>query len=204
MLADVLHYQPAPSAEVWRYMASLAGDLAEAKQPRFIACFAPTAAPPRADGFDPDAAWLLAAANSCPALRPPRGPEQRRLDTALAEVCAAIEGSELRERCVALRVACDPFVLSGWRTWQICVIVAELLLHAARNSQNVRSIAVEFAVADEARCVVVDDGLASRSAARSRGIVEVDGLVAAMGGRVERCSDETGSAVMVRVPRAAL
>jgi hypothetical protein len=84
------------------------------------------------------------------------------------------------------------------------VIVAELLLHTARNSRNARSIAVEFAVADEATCAVVDDGVATHSAAWSRGIVEVDGLVAAMGGRVDRHSDETGSAVMVRVPRAAL
>ncbi|MDB5483131.1 MAG: sensor histidine kinase [Caulobacteraceae bacterium] len=184
-------------------MASLAGELMEANQRWFIGCIAPTTIPPRADGFDTDAAWLLAA-HACPALHPPRGPEQRRLDTALAEVCAAIESSELRERGIALRVACDPFVLGGWRTWQICVIVAELLLHAARNSRNVRSIAVEFGVADEARCVVVDDGVATRSAAWTRGIVEVDGLVAAMGGRVDCLSDETGSAVMVRVPRAAL
>jgi hypothetical protein len=204
MLTDILRHQPTPSAEVWRYMASLAGEFVDAEQRRFIGRLPLTNAPPRADGFDPDAAWLLAAARACPALRPPRGPEQRRLDTALAEVCAVIEESELRERSVALRIACDPFELSGWRTWQICVIVAELLLHAARNSQNVRSIAVEFAVADEAWCVVVDDGVASHSAARSRGIVEVDGLVSAMGGRVDRHSDETGSAVMVRVPRAAL
>lgn len=204
MLTDVLHHQSAPSAEVWRYVAGLTGELMEAKQRQFIGCLAPTTLPPRADGFDADAAWLLAAAPACPALCPPRGLEQRRLDTALAEVCAAIEKSELRDRSIALRVACDPFVLSGWRAWQICVIVAELLLHAARNSQNVRSIAAEFAVADEARCVVVDDGVAPHNAAGSRGIVDVYGLVAAMGGRVDRCSDETGSAVMVRVPRAAL
>jgi hypothetical protein len=203
MSADVLYYQSPPS-EVWRYMASLAGDLVEPKQRRFIGRVVPTTNPPRADGFDSDAAWLLTASHSCAALRPPRGPEPRRLDTALAEVSAAIEGSELLQRRIALRVACDPIVLSGWRAWQICVIVAELLLHAARNSRNVRSIVVEFAVADEARCIVVDDGVASRSAARSRGIAEVDGLVAAMGGRVDRCCDERGSAVMVRVPAAVL
>jgi hypothetical protein len=204
MFADVLRHQPPPSAEVWRYVASLAGEFGEAKQQRFIGCIAPTTNPSRADGVDVDAAWLLAATHACPALRPPRGPEQRRFDTALAEVCAAIERSELRDRSISLRVACDPLVLSGWCAWQICVIVAELLLHAARNSRDVRAIAVEFAVADEARCVVVDDGVASHSAARSRGVVEVNGLVAAMGGLVERHSDETGSAVMVRVPRAAL
>jgi hypothetical protein len=203
MLAEVLHHQSGPSAEVWRYVASLA-ELMEAKQQWFIGGLAPTNISPRADGLDTDAAWLLAAANACPALRPPRGPEQRRLDTALAEVCVAIERSELREQSIALRLACDPISLSGWRTWQICVVVAELLLHAARNSRNVRSIAVEFAVADEARCVVVDDGDASHSAAGGRGIVEVDGLVAAMGGHVDRRSDETGSAVMVHVPKAAL
>jgi len=200
MLADLLGHQPPPSTEVWRYVAGLAGAFADMKPRRFISP-APTT-PPRADGLDTDAAWLLAAAHACPALRPPRGPERRRLDVALAEVCAAIETSELRERSIALRVACDPIQLSGWRAWQICVIVADLLLHAARNSRNVRSIAVEFAVADDARCVVVDDG--SRRVARSRGIVEIDSLVAAMGGRVDRHFDETGSAVMVRVPRAAL
>jgi hypothetical protein len=203
MLAEVLRHQPPPWAEVWRYLASLA-ELMEAKQQRFIGGLAPSTVPPRADGLDTDAAWLLAAAYTCPALRPPRGPEQRRLDTALAEVCVAIEKSELREQSIALRLACDPVELSGWSNWQMCVIVAELLLHTARNSRNVRSIGVEFAVTDEARCVVVDDGVASHSAARGRGIVEVAGLVAAMGGRVDRRSDETGSAVMVRLPKAAL
>jgi hypothetical protein len=202
MLTDVLRHQPPPSAEVWRYVASLAGGFTDARPRRFIGSFALTTHSPRADGLDTDAAWLLAAAHACPALRPPRGPERRRLDVALAEVCAAIERSELRDRSIALRVACDPVVLSGWRAWQICVIVADLLLHAARNSRNVRSIAVEFAVADDARCVVVDDG--SRRVARSRGIVEIDSLVAAMGGRIDRHFDEKGSAVMVRVPKAAL
>jgi hypothetical protein len=204
MLTDILHRQPPPSAEVWRYVASLAGELTQAQPRRFIGCLAPTTNSPRADGLDTDAAWLLAAAHACPALRPPKGPEPRRLDIALAEVCATIERSELRERSIALRIACDPLVMSGWCAWQICVIVAELLLHAARSRRDVRSIAIEFAVADEARCVVVDDGVASHGAVSSRGIVEVDGLVAAMGGRVDRRSDETGSAVLVRVPRAAL
>jgi hypothetical protein len=201
MLADILHHQTPPSTEVWRYVASLAGGSTARR--RFLS-LAPTTTAPRADGLDTDAAWLLAAAYACPALRPPRAPEQRRLDIALAEVCAAIEQTELRERSIALRIACDPIVLSGWCAWQICVIVAELLLNASRSSLDVRSIAVEFAVADEARCVVVDDGVTSRRAGRSRGIVEVDALVAAMAGRVDRRSDETGSAVLVRVPRAAL
>ena len=204
MLAEILPHQPPRSTGAWRYMARLASTLAQDEPERFFPRPSPPIlTPPRADGLDTDAAWLLAVAHACPALRPPRGAERRRLDTALADVCAALEGSELRDRGIALRVACDPIVLSGWRAWQICVIVAELMLHATCNSRNLRSIAVEFAVADEARCVVVDDGVASHSAA-SRRTVEVDGLVAAMGGRIDRCSDETGSAVLVRVPRAAL
>ena len=204
MLADILRHQPPPSTEVWRYIASLAGEFTQAKQRGFIGCLAPTTNPPRADGLDTDATWLIAVTHACPALRPPRSLEQRRLDTALAEVCAAIEGAELRDRSITLRVACDPVVLTGWRAWQICVIVAELLRHVARNSQSVCSIAVEFAVTDEAKCVVVCDGVASHSAAGIRDVVEVDGLVTAMGGRIDRHSDETGSVVMVRVPRAAL
>src|SRR5579859_965874 len=135
MLADVLPHQPARSTGAWRYMARLASTLAEAGPQRcFIYPSPPIAMRSRADSLDADAALLLAAVHACPALRPPRGPEQRRLDIALAEVCAAIESSELRERGIALRVACDPFVLGGWCAWQICVIVAELLLQTARNS----------------------------------------------------------------------
>jgi hypothetical protein len=126
------------------------------------------------------------------------------LDTALAEVCALVDSSELQARNIALRLACGPIVLSGWRSWQICVIVADLLLAAARDSREVRSITVEFGLGEEARCVVVDDGVASPGSARSPGAVEVDGLVEEMGGRLVRCADETGCAVMVRVPRAAL
>ena len=157
-----------------------------------------------ADGLDADGAWLLGAAHRWPALRPPKGPEQWRLDTALAEVGEAIGSSELRDDNIVLKIACRPIVLSGWRGWQICVIVAELLLDAVRNSRDVRSIAVEFAVADEARCVVVDDGVASPSAGRNRARIEVDALVAELGGRVVRCSDETGSAVVMCLPAAAL
>ena len=199
MLPDVLRHQPSPSTAGWRYVAGLA----QTKPERFAGS-APAATTPRADGFDADAAWLLAAAHVCPALQPPKGPEQRRLDTALAEVCAVIDSSELQARNITLRLACGPIVLSGWRNWQICVIVADLLLAAARDGREVRSISVEFGLGEEARCVVVDDGVASPGSARSPGAVEVDGLVEEMGGRVVRCADETGCAVMVRVPRAAL
>lgn len=184
-------------------MAGLAGELAQAKPKRFSGS-PPSATTPQADGFDTDAAWLLAAAPVCPALQPPKGPEQRRLDTALAQVCALVDSSELQARNIALRLACGPIVLSGWRSWQICVIAANLMLAAARDGRDVRSICVEFGLGDEGRCVVVDDGVASPSSARSPSSVEVDGLVEEMGGRVVRCADENGCAVVVRMPRAAL
>ena len=204
MMADVLP-QPARTTGAWRYMAGLASALAEGEPQRGV----PHPSPPiamrsYADGLDADGAWLLGAAHRWPALRPPKGLEQRRLDTALAEVCEAIGSSGLRDDNIVLKFACRPIVLSGWRSWQICVIVAELLLDAVRNSRGVRSIAVEFAVADEARCVVVDDGVASPGASRNRACSEVDALVAELGGRVVRCSDETGSAVLVCAPAAAL
>jgi hypothetical protein len=186
-------------------MARLASTLAEPEPQR---CFRypspPVAMPSCADSLDADGAWLLGAARRWPALRPPKGSEQRRLDTALAEVCEAIGSSELRDGNIVLSIVCRPIVLGGWRSWQMCMIIAELLLDAVRNSRDVRSIAVELAVADEIRCVVVDDGVASPSAGRSRASIEVDALVAELGGRVVRSSDETGSAVMVCVPGAAL
>lgn len=203
MLADVLHpRQPHPSTEGWRYLASLARALSGANDRQRICYVAPlTTTPSVADGLDTDTAWVLGLAQLCPALRPPQEAEVRRLDADLAQVCAAVDSSELRDRKISLRVICPPMALNGWRSWQICVLVANLLLEATRNSRDVRSIAVEFALTEDASCVVIDDGVALPSSADAR---EVNGLVAEMGGEVVRISDDSGSAIMVRVPKAAL
>jgi len=205
MLANVIPHPPPRSTGAWRYMAGLASTLTEAEPQR---CFRypspPIAGSSCADGLDADGAWLLGAAHRWPALRPPKGVEQRRLDTALAEVCEAIESSELWDPNIVLRIACRPIVLSGWCSWRICMIIAELLREAVRSSRDVRAIAVEFALADEARCVVVDDGVASPNPGGGRAGLGVDALVAELGGRVVRSSDDTGSAVLVCVPGAAL
>jgi hypothetical protein len=205
MAADVPNNLPVPATAGWTYLASLVGMLAEPGQRWCVRHAAPApVGMPRPDGLDTDAAWLLATAASCQALRPPEGLEQRRLDSDLAQVCAAIDLSELQERDIELTVACQPVILSGWRSWQICWIVAELLLDAARHSHSVRSITVEFAAADEAQFAVVDDGVASPDPAWRRARLEVDGLVVEMGGRIARCREETGSAVVVSMSGATL
>jgi hypothetical protein len=205
MAAEVPYNLLAPATAGWTYLAGLVDALAKPGRRWFVRHDPPsTVSAPRPDGLDSDAAWLLATASGCPALRPPEGLEQRRLDSDLAQVCVAIGSAELQDRDIELTVACRPVILSGWRSWQICWIVAELLLDAARHSRNVRSITVEFAVADEAQFAVVDDGVASSDPAQSRARVEVDGLVVEMGGRIVRCCEETGSAVVVSMSGAAL
>ncbi len=196
-----------PTTDGWRYVASLARHtLADAGRRDFIRCAAPALdSMACVDSVDSDAAWLLGAVHDCPALRPPTGPELRSLEGDLAEVGAAISKSELSERQIQLHMVCRPMMLNAWRSWQICTIVAELLLDALRNSRNVRSIMVEFrAVAEEAQCLIVDDGVALPSPGLCRSAASVDALVAEIGGRIARSSDENGSVVMICIPGDAL
>jgi hypothetical protein len=196
-----------PTTDGWRYVASLARHtLADAGRRDFIRCAAPpVSSMVCVDGIDSDAAWLLGAVHDCPALRPPNGPELRSLDGDLAEVGAAISKSEAGARYIRVHVICRPMTLNAWRSWQICTIVAELLLDALRNSRNARSIVVEVrAVADEARCVIFDDGPAFSGPVRRRSAASVDALVAEIGGRIARRTDDSGSAVMICVPGICL
>ncbi|MDB5436101.1 MAG: sensor histidine kinase [Phenylobacterium sp.] len=205
MLACV--FPSSPTTDGWRYVASLARHtLADAGRRDFIRCAAPpVSSMVCVDSIDNDAAWLLGAVHDCPALRPPNGPELRSLDGDLEEVGAAISKSELSERHIRLHVICPPMTLDAWRSWQICTIVAELLLDALRNSRDVGSILVEFrAVADEAQCVIVDDGVAFSSPVRRRSAASVDALVAEIGGRIARRTGDSGSAVMICVPGVGL
>jgi hypothetical protein len=205
MLACV--FPSSPTTDGWRYVASLARyTLAEAGRRDFIRCAAPpVSSMVCVDSIDNDAAWLLGAVHDCPALRPPNGPELRSLDGDLEEVGAAISKSELSERHIRLHVICPPMTLDAWRSWQICTIVAELLLDALRNSRDVRSIMVEFRpVADEAQCVIIDDGVAFSSPVRRRSAASVDALVAEIGGRIARRTNDSGSAVIICVPGVCL
>jgi hypothetical protein len=205
MLASVS--RSSPTTDGWCYVASLARHtLADAGRRDFIRCAAPPVSSMACvDGIDNAAAWLLGAVHDCPALRPPNGPELRSLDGDLTEVGATISKSELSERHIRLHMVCPPMTLDAWRSWQICTIVAELLLDALRNSRNVRSIVVEFrAVADETQCVILDDGVALSSSARRRSAASVEALIAEIGGRIARCTDDSGSAVMICVPGVGL
>ena len=195
-----------PSSHGWRYVASLAQRaFVDATRLDFVRYSALAVSEMSCvDGLDTDAALLLGAVHDCQALRPSSGPERRRVDVDLTEVGRTISASLLAQRSIQLSMVCRPVVLNAWRSWQICMIVAELLLDAACNARDVRSIGVEFgATAGEVKCVVFDDGRALANRARLRGAMMIEALVSEMGGRVARCADEKGTAAVICVPEVA-
>jgi two-component sensor histidine kinase len=147
---------------------------------------------------------LRAASAAWQALGPPSGKLPRNLDETLAALCEALSQSILADRRIELSLVSDPLTISGRRCWQISLIIAELILNAARHafgSLREGSIIVDVrACAAVIRCAVIDDGGAASIISPGRGCSIMDSLASELGGTISRTHTERGSTIVLRVP----
>jgi two-component system, sensor histidine kinase PdtaS len=123
--------------------------------------------------LDTVAARLRAAATAYDALRPLRGSPVRNFDEDLERICASLISSILADRAIRLTLACERMCLSAQRSWQISLIISEVVMNAAKHAfssfaegdivVNVRVIGAQI------QCVVIDNGEADPSSAPGRG-----------------------------------
>ena len=158
-----------------------------------------------AAALDAVATRMRAAATVHGALRLLRGSSVRNLDEDLAHLCASLTLSTLADRSIRLRLACEPVIMSARRTWQISLIVSELVMNAAKHAFSVAGgdIVISIhAVGATVECAVADNSQGDPAWQPGRGSRIVDALVMDLGGSVVRRFSRTGSMVAVSIPLA--
>src|SRR5262249_918380 len=132
------------------------------------------------------------------------GPQTRRLDTELASLGSALSETLLSERGIGLTLHCDEIVLDARRSWQMCLIISELVMNAVRHAFGEADRGEIFVDIRQSgpnlRCIVSDNGSASVAPSPGGGTTIVDGLVNDLNGRVSRAFTSAGSAVCVMFP----
>lgn len=150
---------------------------------------------------------LHAAAKTLQALRPPRTPLHRNLSDDLEELCGALSAAILMQKAIRLTLASDRAVVSADQSWKICLVVAELVMNAARHafqSSAEGEIRVELSALDGAlRCAVVDNGAAAAVISAGRGSSILDAIASELDGAITRTHSGQGSAVILHVPFSA-
>ena len=153
--------------------------------------------------LDAVSARLRAAATAYGALRPLGGALVRNLDDDLECLCASLTSSILADRSIRLTLAAEPVALSAQRSWQISLIVSELVMNAAKHAFDAGAIVVNVRVIGQTiQCAVIDNGKGSPGYMPGRGSGIVDALAAGLGGQIIRQFSNTGSTVVLCVPRA--
>jgi len=147
---------------------------------------------------------LHAAATAYYALRPPRNSDVVNLDEQLETLCAALSYSILSERAIKLMLVSDPIPASAQVGWKICIIIAELIMNAARHAfrpHSGGSIVVEASAQARAiRCAVTDNGSAPDVIMPGRGSCILEAIAAEIGGTIFHNHTNRGSSVVLLVP----
>ena len=147
---------------------------------------------------------LGAAATMWQALRPPSGRSSRNLDEDLAALCKALSTSVLADRQISLSLVADSIIVSSRRCWQISLVVAELVMNAARHAFELRddgAIIVDLrSRGGILQCAVIDNGAAASIISPGRGSAIVDALVSELSGTVTRRFTGEGSTIVLHVP----
>lgn len=147
---------------------------------------------------------LEAGAAAFGALRPSKATPSRNLDEDLEQLCASLSASRLADRCIGLTLSAEPIVLDSHRSWQVCLIVSELITNAAKHAFGTLTggtIIVDVSSDQGAlTCIVMDNGNASPNAAPGRGSRIVDALAADLRGSITRSYSRNGATICLGVP----
>jgi two-component sensor histidine kinase len=107
----------------------------------------------------------------------------------LRRLCESIGHSRLDCRGIELQFVGSPLPINSERCWRIGMITSELITNAARHAfaDGGGKIRVELSqLGPLAKCRVADDGSAPEEIRPGRGFAIVDGLVAGLGGTINR------------------
>jgi two-component sensor histidine kinase len=147
---------------------------------------------------------LEAGAIAVGALRPSRGSQFRNLDEDLELLCSSLSASVLADRGIRLTLSAEPVLMEAYRSWQVSLIVSELITNVAKHAFHQLSsgtMLVEARIDGETLSIVVsDDGKAPPRSLPGRGSGIIDALVDDLGGSIVRSYSENGTSVRIRVP----
>lgn len=160
--------------------------------------------PNSAQALNSISARLRAGVKAYRALTPPRREGVRRLDEDLEDLCAALSISAAADRAIGITLFCDPVELGARRSWQVGLIVSELVTNAVKHAFperdgnevtiNVREVCGQLVIA------VADNGSASEVVSIGRGWRIIGDLVTTLGGVVRRKHALDGSMIIVALP----
>jgi len=149
---------------------------------------------------------LEASAAAFCTLRPSREQGPCYLDDDLERLCASLTESVLADRSIGLTLISERVRLSAQRCWQICLIVSELVMNAAKHAFTATcpgEIVVKVCiVGGSIQCAVADNGLAGPDAKSGRGSGIIDALAAELRGTIARNLSARGSTIVLRAPIA--
>jgi two-component sensor histidine kinase len=147
---------------------------------------------------------LEAGVTAFSALRPSQSSPYRNLDEDLEKLCASLSTSRLADRQIALTLSAEPVMLSSHRSWQVSLIIAELITNAAKHAfdQLTCGAIVVDVKADRnvLICIVRDNGSASLNTKPGRGSRIIDALANDLGGSIARNFSSRGATICLRVP----
>jgi chemotaxis protein methyltransferase CheR len=150
---------------------------------------------------------LHIVASTLRVLKPPRDNAMRSLNRDVEELCGALSTAIASERPVRLTLMSEPIVLSATDSWRICLIIAELVMNAARHafrSVNGGEIIVDLSMHDGTlRCAVLDNGCAGAVIASGRGSAILDAIATELSGIIGRTHTARGLAIILHVPISA-
>jgi two-component sensor histidine kinase len=134
-------------------------------------------------------------------------PDQGRLTDAaryLQQLCFSVTKYRLDRLAIRVLFSADDLRLEGERCWKLGLIVSELLTNVARHAQfdgRDPELRVELMLAGNVvKCGVSDNGSATESIRRGRGLTIVGELAGSLGGRVHTSCAAEGSSFLVTFP----
>jgi two-component sensor histidine kinase len=156
--------------------------------------------------LDAVASRLRASATAYAALRPLPESSVRYLDDDLEQLCASLTSSILADRSIRLTLASERVCLSAERSWQVSLIVSELVMNAAKHAfapfAEGAIVVNVCSVGGRLQCTVCDNGEAGPCSVSGRGSRIVDALASDLDGTVIRRFSPNGSTVVLSVPIA--
>ena len=136
-----------------------------------------------------------------------RMPDRGRLTDAaryLQQLCFSVTKYRLDRLAIRVLFSADDLRLEGERCWKLGLIVSELLTNVALHAQfDARhpELRVELLLAGHVvKCGVSDNGSATESIWRGRGLTIVGELASSLGGRVHTSCAAEGSSFLVTFP----
>ena len=142
--------------------------------------------------LDAVARRLHAAAMAYKALSPSRSSATRNLEEDLEQLCASLATSILADRSIHVTLSSDPVSLSARRSWQISLIVSELVTNAAKHAQA-SLVNVDLNTDDGVlQLTIRDDGVGGADHNHGAGLVGLSDRIEALGGRLQVTSPAGG------------